>query len=62
MIRKWDFGPSGDYLPRNDWLSCLIGALLCQLGRDRGAPRDDALPGGLLGGAEVVRRMASHEP
>jgi hypothetical protein len=25
-------------------------------------PRDHALPGGLLGGAEVVRRMASHEP
>src|SRR5450759_1416014 len=32
-------GPSSDYLPRNDWLSCLIGALLCQLGRGRGAPK-----------------------
>jgi hypothetical protein len=28
----------------------------------RGALWDHALPGGLLGGAEVVRRMASHEP
>jgi hypothetical protein len=27
-----DFGPSSDYLPRNDWLSSLIGALLCRLG------------------------------
>jgi hypothetical protein len=56
------FGPSGDYLLRNDWLSCLIGALVRLLGRGRGAPRDHALPGGLLGGAEVVRRLASHEP
>ena len=55
-------GPSSDYLFRNDWLSSVIGALLCRLGCDRGAPRDHALPGGLLGGAEVVRRMASHEP
>jgi len=31
-------------------------------GCGRGAPRDRALPGGLLGGAEVVRRMASREP
>src|SRR6266481_401419 len=60
--RLQDFGPSSDYLPRNDWLSSLIGALLCRLGCGRGAPRDHALPGGLLGGAEVVRRMASHEP
>ena len=59
---RQDFGPFSDYLLRNDWLSCLIGALLCLLGRGRGAPRDHALPGGLLGGAEVVRRMASHEP
>src|SRR5258708_5003463 len=59
---RQDFGPSGDYLLRNDWLSRLIGALLCLLGCGRGAPRDHALPGGLLGGAEVVRRMASHEP
>jgi hypothetical protein len=49
-------------LLRNDWLSSLIGALLCWPGYGRGAPRDRALPGGLLGGAEVVRRMASHEP
>jgi hypothetical protein len=55
-------GPFSDDLLRNDWLSCLIGALLCLLERGRGAPRDHALPGGLLGGAEVVRRMASHEP
>jgi len=47
---------------RNDWLSSLIGALLCRLGCGRGAPRDHALPGGLHGGAEVVRRMASREP
>jgi hypothetical protein len=26
-------GPSSDYLRRNDWLSCLIGALLRLLGR-----------------------------
>src|SRR5258707_7897194 len=57
---RQDFGPSSDYLFRNDWLSSLIGALLCRLGCDRGAPRDRALPGGLLGGAEVVRRMGSH--
>jgi hypothetical protein len=57
-----DFGPSSDYLFRNDWLSSLIGALLCRLGCGRGSPRDHALPGDLLGGAEVVRRMASHEP
>ena len=25
-------------------------------------PKGSRLPGGLLGGAEVVRRMASHEP
>jgi hypothetical protein len=37
MIRSRDFGPSGDYLLRNDWLSCWIGALLCLLGRGRGA-------------------------
>ena len=54
--------PSSDYLFRNDWLSSLIGALLCRLGCGRGAPGDRALPGGLLGGAEVVRRTASHEP
>src|SRR5258706_686118 len=59
---RQDFGPSSDYLFRNDWLSSLIGALLCRLGCGRGAPGDRALPGGLLGGAEVVRRMASHEP
>jgi hypothetical protein len=63
MIRRPGFDPSDGYLPRNDWLSCLIGALLCRLGsRGLGAPRDRALPGGLLGGAEVVRRMASREP
>jgi hypothetical protein len=49
-------------LLRNDWLSSLIGALLCRLGYGVGPPRNHALPGGLLGGAEVVRRMASHEP
>src|SRR5258708_32383126 len=43
-------------LLRNDWLLSLIGALLCRLGCGRGAPRDRALPGGLLGGGEVVRR------
>jgi hypothetical protein len=62
LYGRQDFGPSSDYLLRNDWLSSLIGALLCRLGCGRGAPRDRALPGGLLGGAEVVRRMASHEP
>jgi len=35
--RSRDFRPSGDYLLRNDWLSCWIGALLCLLGRGRGA-------------------------
>ena len=55
-------GPSGDYLLRNDWLSCLIGALLYLLGRGRGALLDHALPGDSLGGAEVVRRMAPREP
>ncbi len=60
-VRKAGFwAPSSDYLLRNDWLSSLIGALLCRLGCGRAAPRDHALPGGLLGGAEVVRRMASH--
>jgi hypothetical protein len=49
-------------LLRNDWLSSLIGALLCRLGCGRGALWDHALPGSLLGGAEVVRRLASHEP
>ena len=34
---RQDFGPSSDYLRRNDWLSSLIGALLCRLGRGRGA-------------------------
>jgi hypothetical protein len=69
--REWDSNPrygrqdSGRFqrlLLRNEWLSCLIGALLCLLGRGGGAPGDHALPGGLLGGAEVVRRMASHGP
>jgi hypothetical protein len=32
-----DFGPSSDYLHRNDWLSSLIGALLCRLGCGQGA-------------------------
>jgi hypothetical protein len=62
MMRRAGFWPFQHYLRRNDWLSSLIGALLCRLGYGRGAPRDHALPGGLLGGAEVVRRMASHEP
>jgi hypothetical protein len=35
---RQDFGPSSDYLRRNDWLSSLIGALLCRLGCGRGAP------------------------
>src|SRR5712672_1456615 len=35
MIRI--LGPSSDYLLRNDWLSSLIGALLCRLGCGRGA-------------------------
>jgi hypothetical protein len=47
-------------LLRNDWLSSLIGALLCWPGCGRGALWDHALPGSLLGRAEVVRRMASH--
>jgi hypothetical protein len=37
-IRKAGFWPSSDYLRRNDWLSSLIGALLCRLGCGRGAP------------------------
>jgi len=37
MIRI--LGPSSDYLLRNDWLSSLIGALLCRLGCGRGASR-----------------------
>src|SRR5258705_4365327 len=49
-------------LLRNDWLLSLIGALLCRLGCGSRRPLDHALPGGLLGGAEVVRRMASHGP
>ena len=59
---RQDFGPSSDYLLRIDWLSSLIGALLWRLGAAEAPLRDPALPGGLLGGAEVVRRMASHEP
>src|SRR5258705_13905464 len=55
------FGPSSDYLLTNDWLSSLIGALLCRLGCGRGALWDHALPGSLLGGAEVVRRFAWHK-
>jgi hypothetical protein len=61
MIRNAGFRLSGDYFRRNDWLSRLIGALLSVPGRRRGALWNQALPGGLLGGAEVVRRMASHD-
>jgi hypothetical protein len=39
LIRNSGFQPSGDYLLRNDWLSRLIGSLLCLLGRSRGASR-----------------------
>jgi hypothetical protein len=57
-----DFGLSGDYLLRNDWLSCLIGALLWRLGTAEAGfgilPCREFAPGG----AEVVRRMASREP
>ena len=59
---RQNFGPSSDCLRRNDWLLSLIGALLCRLGCGSRRPLDHALPGGLLGGAEVVRRMASHKP
>jgi hypothetical protein len=63
MIRKAGFWPfPATILLRNDWLLSLIGALLCRLGCGSRRPLDHALPGGLLGGAEVVRRMASHEP
>jgi hypothetical protein len=62
MIRKEGFSPSSDYLLRNDWLSFLIGALLCRLGTAD-------VPLGItpcrvvcLAGAEAVRRIASHEP
>ncbi len=49
-------------LLRIDWLSGLIGALLWRLGAAKARFR--VLPCRVicLGGAEVVRRMASHEP
>jgi len=31
-VLAWILGASSDYLLRNDWLSSLIGALLCRLG------------------------------
>jgi hypothetical protein len=40
----------------------LIGALLCRLGWPEAPQGIAPCRGGLLGGAEVVRRMASHEP
>ena len=59
---RQDFGPSSDYLLRIDWLSSLIGALLWRLGAAEA--RFGVLPCRVIcpGGAEVVRRMASHEP
>jgi hypothetical protein len=38
IVLVMDFSPSSDCLRRNDWLSSLIGALLCRLGCGRGAP------------------------
>jgi hypothetical protein len=46
-------------LLRIDWLSGLIGALLCWLEAVGGRFANPALPGLLPGGAEVVRRIAS---
>ena len=62
MIRRQFFAPSSGYLLRNDWLSSSIGALLYRLGWPEAPQGIAPCRVVLLGGAEVVRRMAPREP